>query len=155
MEHTLTDVRQGTIADLDQLAPLFDEYRQFYGRSGDLERARSFLHERFAHQESVIFVALLDDQGMVGFVQLYPSFSSVAARRTLILSDLFVAPAARRCGIGARLVEAAIDYGRAVGALRLTLATALDNEPAQALYLKQAWQRETEFCLLHYPLRPA
>jgi GNAT superfamily N-acetyltransferase len=37
------------------------------------------------------------------FVQLYPSFSSVAARRIWILNDLLVTPPARRRGVGRAL----------------------------------------------------
>jgi ribosomal protein S18 acetylase RimI-like enzyme len=142
------DIRQATIADLEPLARLFNGYRRFYGQDEDLDLSRSFLRARFEHQQSVVFMATDPKAGAVGFVQLYPAFSSVAAARIFILSDLFVGAEARRCGIGARLVEAAAAYARAVGAIRLSLTTALDNQPAQALYLAQAWERDTEHCLL-------
>ncbi len=51
-------IRQATFDDLDKIAPLFDAYRQFYRQPADIDRARDFLRERFAHHESVIFVAL-------------------------------------------------------------------------------------------------
>jgi len=44
MAHT---VRQATIRDLEQLVPLFDGYRQFYGRVSHLRAAREFLLARF------------------------------------------------------------------------------------------------------------
>ena len=68
---------QATIHHLDKLAPLFDEYRQFYGQPGDLPRAREFLAERFRHHESLILLALDAQREGMGFVQLYPLFSSV------------------------------------------------------------------------------
>src|SRR5262252_9213069 len=126
-------VRQATIADLDLVAPLFDAYRQFYRKPADLALARKFLLERFQHNESIIFVVVGEEGAGVGFVQLYPSFSSGAAARILILNDLFVTPNARRTGIGALLLRAAADYGKAVGAVRLTLSTELTNKSAQAL----------------------
>ncbi|MBV8156205.1 MAG: GNAT family N-acetyltransferase, partial [Dyella sp.] len=46
-------VRQATIHDVDLVVPLFDAYRQFYGKPADLELARRFLLERFQHHESV------------------------------------------------------------------------------------------------------
>ena len=70
-------VRQAALADLDLVAPLFDAYRQFYGRASDLAAATAFLRDRFGHGQSVIFLAL-DGAEPVGFTQLYPSFSSVS-----------------------------------------------------------------------------
>ena len=138
-------VRQATVFDLEILVPLFDAYRQFYRRPGDLELARRFLLERFQHNESVIFVALSDDGSGAGFTQLYPSFSSASAARILILNDLFVAPEGRRSGVGAMLLAAAVRYGREVGVVRLTLSTEVTNVTAQALYEKEGWKRQTDF----------
>ncbi len=54
---------------LDQLAVLFDEYRQFYGASSDLNLSAAFLKQRFENQESVIFIHI-KDQKITGFVLL-------------------------------------------------------------------------------------
>jgi hypothetical protein len=58
-------VRQATISDLDLLAPLFDAYRQFYRKPGDLDLARRFLRERLAHNESIVFLAVRPDGSAV------------------------------------------------------------------------------------------
>ncbi len=50
-------VRQAALSDLDEVAVLFDQYRQFQGRPGDLPAARDFLRARFDHGESVVFMA--------------------------------------------------------------------------------------------------
>ncbi len=89
-------IRQATIEDLDQIAPLFDGYRHFYGRLPDLGAARAFLFGRFKSNQSIIFIAAKESGPALGFTQLYPSFSSVSLAKTLILNDLFVAPEARR-----------------------------------------------------------
>ncbi|RUL72869.1 GNAT family N-acetyltransferase [Dyella choica] len=139
-------VRQASVLDLDTLVPLFDGYRQFYRQASDPARARAFLAERFAHLESVIVLAS-DEQGAgLGFVQLYPLFSSVRTMRVYLLNDLFVAPAARRLGVASALLSAAAEHARALGAASLWLQTAMDNAPAQALYESLGWQREHEFC---------
>jgi len=138
-------VRTADIHDLDRLAPLFDGYRQFYRQPPDLARARAFLAERFAHQESLVLLAELDGEA-IGFTQLYPQFSSVRTVRTWLLNDLFVAPAARRSGAGRALLQAAAEQARALGAASLSLSTALDNAPAQALYESLGWVRDTQFC---------
>jgi GNAT superfamily N-acetyltransferase len=130
---------------LDVLVLLFDGYRQFYRQASDLEGAREFLSQRLERGESVIFLALSDSAEGLGFTQLYPSFSSVSMRRLWILNDLFVAPTARKLGVGQALLERARAFARETQAKGLTLQTAVDNLPAQALYESLGWQRETEF----------
>lgn len=146
-------IRQATVGDLDLIVPMFDAYRQFYKQPPDLDLAREFLLERFQHNQSVIFLAMdLNGSSALGFTQLYPSFSSGLARRIFILNDLFVVPAARRRKVGHLLLQAAAEFGRSVGAARLTLSTALDNAPAQALYESSGWRRDTVFCTYALPL---
>jgi GNAT superfamily N-acetyltransferase len=144
-------VRQATVDDLDLIVPLFDAYRQFYRQPSDTERARRFLLERFEHNQSVIFLAL-DDGDAIGFTQLYPSFSSASMARIFVLNDLFVAPDARGRGVGSALLDAAAQYGRRVGAIRLALSTELSNSTAQAVYEKMGWQRDNVFCVYQLPL---
>lgn len=138
-------VRIADTRDLDRLAPLFDAYRQFYRQPADLARARDFLAERLARQESLVLLAELDGEA-IGFTQLYPLFSSVRTVRTWLLNDLFVAPSARRSGAGRALLQQAAAQARARGAASLSLSTALDNVPAQALYESLGWVRDTQFC---------
>jgi ribosomal protein S18 acetylase RimI-like enzyme len=145
-------VRRASLADLDLIAPLFDAYRQFYEQTPDLALAREFIGERLEREQSVIFVALRSDGSAVGFTQLYPSFSSASARRIFILNDLFVDPAARRSGVGERLLAAAVEFGRSVGAIRLTLSTAHSNSTAQSLYEGQGWRLDEVFRSYHLAL---
>jgi GNAT superfamily N-acetyltransferase len=138
-------VRQATVSDLELLVPLFDAYRQFYRRPGDPALARRFLLERFQHDESVIFLAVRQDGSGIGFTQLFPSFSSVSAARIFILNDLFVSPEVRRKKVGHLLLAAAANFGRQVGAIRLTLSTEVANTTAQALYEAEGWTRQEDF----------
>ena len=124
-------VRQAVFADLDALVKLFDAYRMFYGQVSDPAGARTFLGQRFEHAQSVVLIAEERDNAL-GFTQLYPSFSSLSMARTFLLNDLFVAPHQRRKGVGKVLLQAAADFARHVGAVRLTLSTAVTNAPAQA-----------------------
>ena len=139
-------IRQATVLDLDTLASLFDGYRQFYGQPAELARAHDFLAERFRQHESLILLARDEHSDGLGFTQLYPLFSSVRMVRTWLLNDLVVAPSARRQGVAAALLTAAAEHARALGAASLSLSTALDNAPAQALYESLGWQRDRQFC---------
>ena len=127
-------VRRAVTTDADTIAPLFDAYRQFYGKPPDLERSRAFILERLEHNESVIFVAEDESGRALGFVQLFPSFTSVQARRLWVLNDLYVSDTARGLGVGRALMNAARDHAIETGAKRLTLETMDDNERAWKLY---------------------
>lgn len=135
-------VSRATRDDLDDLAPLFDAYRTFYGQPPDPDTARAFLDARLRNGGSVIFHAGSAHGPAVGFVQLYPGFSSVAARRTWILNDLFVVPHARQRGVARALLGAAHDFAASTGAVRITLETACDNHVAQALYESLGYTRD-------------
>jgi ribosomal protein S18 acetylase RimI-like enzyme len=128
------------------VAALFDGYRQFYEQPADYPLAEAFIRDRLANDESVVFLALdQESRAGLGFVQLYPSFSSAAARRIWILNDLYVAPVARRRGVARALLEAARDHGTTTGAKRLVLSTAATNREAQALYESFGYKRESVF----------
>lgn len=143
-------IERAELRHVDEIAPLFDAYRRFYGCVDD-PRARLFLEERIARHESVVFVARLQGSA-IGFTQLYPCFASVSLARTFVLYDLFVAPQARRCGAAAALLRAAVDYAASQGAGQLMLQTAVTNRPAQRLYAREGWVRDNDFYVYEYHL---
>ena len=143
-------ILRATEANIDQVAVLFDGYRQFYDCAPDLELAKNFIAERIKGDESIIFMA--QDTEAMGFVQMYPSFCSVDAFRILILYDLYVAERARGRGVGEALMQRASDYARSIGVSKIDLETAKDNSTAQALYTKLGYRRENDNFLM-YSLR--
>lgn len=126
-------IRRAVPSDVPGIAPLFDLYRQFYGKPPDPALAASFLDERLRLGESAIFVAESEGRAL-GFVQLYPSFSSVSAFPLWVLNDLFVAAEARGMGVGRALMEEARAHAIRTGARRLTLETVAENTRAWKLY---------------------
>lgn len=145
-------IERASVRELDALTPLFVAYRRFYGRAED-PRAGPFLKERLESGESVVFMAWFAGEA-VGFTQLYPTFASVSLARMFVLYDLFVAPQARRCGAGASLLRAAVDYAKAQGASELLLQTAATNIPAQRLYEREGWIRDDKFYVYEYRVAP-
>ncbi|QNM98487.1 GNAT family N-acetyltransferase [Chitinimonas koreensis] len=130
--------------DLDQAARLFDAYRQFYGQPSDLTAVRTWLNMRLAAGQSVVMLA--EEAGRaVGFMQLYPTFCSVALAPIWVLYDLYVAPEARGLGVADALLQAAARHGREHGAAYLQLSTAHDNAVAQAVYRRNGWQHDEVF----------
>ena len=131
-------------SDLDQLADLFDQYRQFYECPPDLSAAKNWIAENFERGRSTIFAA---DNGyqLIGFTQLYPALCSVDLVDYFVLYDLFVAPSARGQGIARALMNAASEWAKAQGAARLDLETARDNYPGQALYRDLGYELDEVF----------
>lgn len=143
-----------TLKDVAQVAPLNDVYRQFYDQESDLDLASQFLTERLSKAESVVLLALDKASGKAaGFIQLFPSFSSVAADHTWILNDLFVDPAFRRQGLARSLMNAAKDFAQSTGAVRLGLMTAHTNTQAQALYESLGYVMDTDYRSYNLSLR--
>ncbi|MET1180326.1 GNAT family N-acetyltransferase [Peribacillus simplex] len=135
-------IQKATLHELESLTELFDLYRVFYEQASDPGRAREFLRERLTNGESVVFMAY-DEGNPIGFVQLYPSFSSVSMMRSWVLNDLFVKESARKKGFGEELLNAAIMFAREAGAKGVSLETGKDNVNAQRLYEKIGFVRET------------
>lgn len=138
------DIRNAEPIHLDALVRLFDLYRVFYKCDPDPVSTRSFLEKRISQADSKILCAF-DQETMLGFTQLYPSFSSTEMQRIWILNDLFVDPAERRRGVGGALLEAAREFGKATGATYLSLETQRTNGTAQSLYESKGWERDEEF----------
>ncbi|KRF67474.1 GNAT family N-acetyltransferase [Peribacillus butanolivorans] len=137
-------IQKATLNELDSLTELFDLYRVFYEQTSNLEGAREFLKERLTNEESVIFMAF-DGDNPIGFVQLYPSFSSVSMMRSWVLNDLFVKGNARKKGFGEKLLKAAIAFAKETGAKGVSLETDKDNGNAQKLYEKIGFIRESNY----------
>lgn len=151
-------VGQATIHDVPQLAVLFDQYRVFYGQASNVEGAKQFLLDRFNHAESVILVAKDDknvntsanvnsnlNANIVGFTQLYPTFSSISMQRSWVLNDLYIAEEYRKQGIAEQLLEQAKRFAMMTNAKGIALSTAPTNKQAQALYEKLGYVRDDEF----------
>ena len=149
---TIKALRADT-AQLDAVAQLFDAYRGFYEQPSNLAQSRAFIAERMAAGESAIFLAQDEHGEALGFVQLYPTFSSIDAHRTWLLSDLFTTPAARSRGVGRLLMNTARAFALETGAKGLVLETATDNFTAQGLYESLGYVRDTGYYTYMLDLR--
>ena len=67
------------------------------------------------------------------------------------LISMWVAPEARRAGVGDQLVRAVIDFARACGYERLYLDVADENAPAIGLYAKHGFEPTGEATLMPPP----
>jgi ribosomal protein S18 acetylase RimI-like enzyme len=139
-------IREAVSSDADAIAPLFDAYRQFYGKASDLDLARAFLRQRLGNAESIVLVAVsAAGAEPLGFVQLYPTFSSLQCNRAWVLNDLFVAERARRHGVAEALMQAAARSAQHAGVSSISLSTAHGNVAAQRLYTKLGYMLDEDF----------
>lgn len=146
MPSDLTILR-ATSEHIDQLTPLFDAYRQFYGQRTDMRSAQQYLQKRFDDNAMTVFMAFVGARA-IGFVLMYPSFSSVSMAPIWILNDVYVAKEERRQGAGVALLERCQMYAIETGYRGITLATATNNVTAQHIYERMGWRRDRSF--YHY-----
>jgi GNAT superfamily N-acetyltransferase len=129
----MKNTRKANIQDLIQLSVLFDQYRVFYHKESDIPSAENFLKERIENNESEIFVAETEGK-LVGFVQLYPLFSSTRMKRYWMLNDLYVNDAYRGKGYSKELIEEAKELCRSSNASGMLLETGKSNDVGNQLY---------------------
>ncbi len=135
----MTNIRRADIHDLDSLVTLFDAYRTWYRKESNLEQARLFLSDRINKEESIIFVATIENK-VVGFTQLYPLFSSTRMKRLWLLNDLFISPEARGKGLSKQLLMASQNLCRETGACAVSLETEISNTIGNNLYPKMGFE---------------
>jgi len=149
-EEKTCDIQPAILTDVAELGALFDAYRVLYGAVAEPLKADAFVHGLITHGKTHFFLAReTQGAGLLGFVHLMPSISTVAMRPMWLLEDLYVIPAARRRGVATALMSYAEGFARETGAERLTLATAHDNTHAQSLYQELGYVREDHFWYYH------
>lgn len=140
--------------ELDLVAGLFDQHRVFCKQPSAYQEGRTYLKERIERQESVIFLAVYQkssgDVQPLGFVQLYPTFSTLSMKRVWILNDLFVDPTVRRKGVAKQLMLKAKEFVFNTGAKGLRVETAIDNKKAQYLYESLGYKKNVRGFHYHY-----
>lgn len=130
--------------DLQKVAFLFDQYRIFYKMPSDITAAKNFVSRRFTQQDSLIFIASKQTSA-VGFMQVYPSFSSVAMQPIWLLNDLFIESSARRTGCARRMMEYLQEKAGQQAIFSIKLATAINNHKAKSLYESLGYQQNQDF----------
>ena len=134
-------IREATLQDAAAVAVLFDAYRIHYEQAPDLPGAEAFIADRIRNRESVIYLAQ-EGEELLGFVQLYPLFTSVGMQRAWVLNDLYVWEQYRNTGVGRALIDAAKALAQSTNAKWIMLQTHNDNVNAQALYEKTGFEKD-------------
>jgi len=139
------NIRKVSLNEILEVAKVFNAYRVFYGENSDLELAEDFLTQRVQNNESVIFCIFDENNKALAFTQLFPSFSSVSAKRSWILNDLFVDENHRKLGYAKALMEKAKQMAQEDNAKGIALQTHKSNVNAQALYESLEYEKDEEY----------
>lgn len=143
--------REASQADLDSVVSIVMDYRKFYGvESQNESEVRAFIKARMENNQSKIFIAQDENKKTVGFIQLYPSYSTVSLRPQWILNDFFVALDHRKKGYGQALMQSVKKYFSET-AKGFILVTDKTNSTAKKFYEKNGWQTgEYDFYTFYY-----
>jgi len=139
-------IKLATIECIEDLIPLFDDYRTFHRQVSDIEGAKVYLSERLKADDATIYIAYNDQDNVpVGYTYLYKIYSNHSMRPVVILNDLYIHEAVRGKGIGQLLIQKAMDYAKETGAKSLGLSAFSDNLPAKQLYEYLGFVKESGF----------
>ena len=138
------DIRSASGNDSNALARLFDKYRQFYQQTPDIDGALQFIDSRLSRQESFVLLASTDTDD-VGFLQVYPTFSSISMADVWLINDLFVDESARGQGVANQLITRCIEQAKAHRVKLIRISTEFSNTAASGLYEKIGFEKDTRF----------
>lgn len=122
--------------DAETVAELLVEFRDHIGRDWPSANAFHAGVERVLERGEAEFLLAAPAAGepAAAVCQLRFGFNLWRAGGECVLEDLFVRPDVRRGGLGAALVQAALDRANERGCRWIELDTYEDNAPAIALY---------------------
>ena len=136
---------RASLKDINNVGNLFDLYRQFYSYKSDINSSTNYIEERIKNDESIIFIAIDENNTGLGFVQLYETFGSLDLGKIIILYDLYVKKEFRKNNIGKKLMLKSHDYAKNDQAKRIQLSTATDNIIGQSLYESLGYVKDVNF----------
>jgi ribosomal protein S18 acetylase RimI-like enzyme len=130
--------------DLHEAAVLFDNYRQFYRQPSNVRAAQSFIAERLRKRDS-LFTLMECDAVLAGFVQVYPTLSSIAAADVWVINDLYVEPRHRGRGVARELMGWVYGVAQTAGIRQVRISTETSNVVAQSLYESIGYTADARF----------
>ena len=144
---------KATNENINQVGKLFDLYRQFYKYKSNLHESTNYISERVRNNESIIFLALTENNNSAGFVQLYETFGSLDLGKIIILYDLYVKEDHRKNNIGRQLMIRSHEYAKKINAKRIQLSTATDNFIGQSLYESLGYVKDIDFYTYDFEIK--
>jgi len=137
-------IEPAVLADIpalcELLSQLFEQEAEF---TPDQAAQRRGLQMILTDNATGMILVAREGQQIVAMVNLLYTVSTALGTRVALLEDMVVAPSQRNCGLGSRLLDAAVRYARRNGCRRITLLTDSDNLSAQRFYQRQGFSRSS------------
>lgn len=131
-------IRKAELSDIKELTPLMVEFRAFYQMESNQEELQAFIKNKINNRDSVIFVAE-ESNALIGYVQLYSSFSTIKLSDIWILNDLFVWEFFRGKGVASQLIDTVLGFSEKGQRKQVWLLTENDNKRARQLYKRKGF----------------
>jgi len=137
-------IEPAVLADIpalcELLSQLFEQEAEF---TPDQTAQRRGLQMILTDNATGMILVAREGRQIVAMVNLLYTVSTALGTRVALLEDMVVAPSQRNCGLGSRLLDAAVRYARRNGCRRITLLTDSDNLSAQRFYQRQGFSRSS------------
>jgi len=129
------NIRPATLADIERLLPLVEQYWRFEAIEGFDARRLAALLQRVMSDDSLGQVWLAEvDGNAAGYLLAVYVFSLEHQGLTAEIDEFFVGPAYRSLGIGSQLLAAAEATFRIRGCTNIALQIGRDNDEARTFY---------------------
>ncbi|EGR2244629.1 N-acetyltransferase, partial [Vibrio cholerae] len=114
------------------------------------ENSYLFIKERLEKKDSIILLAINDVGYCIGFMQIFPSLSSLSTSNIWVLNDLYVVSEHRGLGVARMLMNELNCLAIMNKVSSIILETDKTNRVAQGIYESLGYTRET--MMYHYRL---
>ena len=143
------NTRPATLADIERLLPLVEQYWRFEAIEGFDARRLAVLLQRVMSDDSLGHVWLAEvDGNAAGYLLAVFVFSLEHQGLTAEIDEFFVGPAYRSLGIGSQLLAAAEATFRIRGCTNIALQIGRDNDEARAFYRRHGYVDRAGFDLV-------
>ena len=132
------NIRDVCDADFSQWRKLWDQYNEFYGRSGGTALAENVVQStwrRFLDPDEQVWCLVAEREGrLVGLAHYIFHRNTITVENTCYLQDVFSDPQLRGQGIGRNLIAAFYKQAQKAGTVGVYWHTQSSNLTAMRLY---------------------
>ena len=148
--------RLATPADCAGITALVNEYWAFEGIAGFEAVPVTLLLKAFLEQPERGLCVVAESEGALqGYLLAVYMFSLEHLGMMAEIDELFVLPAARSSGLGARLLQSATSHMAERGIVRVQLQLGRANERARHFYARHGFAPRPGYELMDKPVWPA
>jgi len=123
-------IRLAVEGDADALAVLAEEFHLAHGDPTGYLTADAIRRDGFGPAPEFVVLLAENEGGLLGYALFYDAYEPSYAARGAYMADLYVRPAARRLGLGRRLIAAVADHARRYGRHYVWWVARAENTPA-------------------------